>query len=223
MKSGPAGVQMPDELTPRPAPGCRGGQHRLPVLAAEKQSEAALDVARLEVLHDGRVLVLPPSEAGNTVVLAAEGYAIDGPLRDLRDEVLLETGPGRAFVAAYYREGPAAARWLRAHPAARGPVRALLAPLVLPSRVLLGRSGAGAALSVLLAGFFLFRRRALRAQPKKMETSGRWFAAAAAILVVGVGAYITIDVGRTLRESSSPSVSVETMGQNQAALSAGVY
>lgn len=70
----------------------------------------------------------------------------------------------------------------------------------------------------------LFRRRTLRAQPKsETETSGRWFAAAAAILVVGVGAYITIDVGRTLRESSSPTIGVETMGQNQAALSAGVY
>ena len=42
-------------------------------------------VERMRRAFDGRVLVLPPSEAGNTVVLAAEGDAIDEPLRDLRD------------------------------------------------------------------------------------------------------------------------------------------
>ena len=42
-------------------------------------------VERMRRAFEGRVLVLPPSEAGNTVALAATGDTIDEPLHDLRE------------------------------------------------------------------------------------------------------------------------------------------
>ena len=46
---------------------------------------AGASVERMRRAFDGRVLVLPPSEAGNTVVLAAVGDMIDESLHDLRE------------------------------------------------------------------------------------------------------------------------------------------
>ncbi|MBI4614490.1 MAG: S8 family serine peptidase [Planctomycetes bacterium] len=83
-------------------------------------------------------------------------------LRDFRDEVLLSTAPGAAFVRFYYEEGPAAAGWLDSHPAAKGPVRVALAPAVLAARILLGRAPIEALLLSLFAGLVLFRRRVAR-------------------------------------------------------------
>lgn len=83
-------------------------------------------------------------------------------LRALRDEYLLEHAPGRAFVAAYYRHAPPLARWIEEREWARAATRALLAPPVAVSRLLLAwdrstRLLAGAALLGL--AFWLLRRR----------------------------------------------------------------
>lgn len=51
-------------------------------------------------------------------------------LRDFRDVELLPNGPGRAFVAWYYRNSPPWADWIRVHPTARALVRAALLPLI---------------------------------------------------------------------------------------------
>lgn len=51
-------------------------------------------------------------------------------LRAFRDRFLLTNGPGRAFVAWYYRWSPPRAAWIARHDAARAVVRVLLLPLL---------------------------------------------------------------------------------------------
>jgi hypothetical protein len=51
-------------------------------------------------------------------------------LRDFRDRVLLTNGPGRAFVAWYYRYGPYGAAFINDHPWSKPFVRLLLLPLL---------------------------------------------------------------------------------------------
>lgn len=51
-------------------------------------------------------------------------------LRRFRDRCLLTNAPGRAFVSWYYRNGPAGARFITAHPWLKPPVRLALLPLV---------------------------------------------------------------------------------------------
>ncbi len=80
-------------------------------------------------------------------------------LRAFRDRELETNAPGRAFVAAYYEHGPAAAAWLREHPSARGPVRFALSLLVLLASILLGRAPLEALALVGLVAFALARRR----------------------------------------------------------------
>lgn len=50
-------------------------------------------------------------------------------LREFRDQVLLRSAPGQAFVEAYYRWSPAAAEWLMEHPVFRFPVLLALVPV----------------------------------------------------------------------------------------------
>jgi hypothetical protein len=57
-----------------------------------------------------------------------------GALRRLRDRQLANNLFGRAFVAAYYRLGPALADVVREHASLRAAARALLAPLVALAR-----------------------------------------------------------------------------------------
>lgn len=52
-------------------------------------------------------------------------------LRQFRDEVLLRSTPGTAFVEWYYGWSPSAAEWLIHHPVARVPVLMFLAPIQL--------------------------------------------------------------------------------------------
>ena len=70
---------------------------------------------------------------GCFIATAAFGYYDAGavlPLRQFRDQYLLVNTAGRSFVRWYYREGPAAARWLRNHPGFKPLVRAALVPLI---------------------------------------------------------------------------------------------
>jgi hypothetical protein len=84
-------------------------------------------------------------------------------LRDFRDRVLLRSTPGAAFVRAYYRWSPAAARWLAAQPTARAAVRVGLTPIAWVAGAEARHPGAASiplllTLSVVLA-LALWRRR----------------------------------------------------------------
>jgi spermidine synthase len=61
----------------------------------DRRRGVAPSVERMHAAFDGRVLVLPPCEAGNTVALAAAGDAIEesfGELRDAAEALKTETG-----------------------------------------------------------------------------------------------------------------------------------
>ncbi len=80
-------------------------------------------------------IVNEPVSAGGGcfIATAAYGSAWDRPvriLRDFRDEVLLQSILGRAFVAVYYRVSPPLAALIKESDNARHAVRIFLAPLV---------------------------------------------------------------------------------------------
>lgn len=68
----------------------------------------APSVDRMRRAFDGRVLVLPPSEAGNTVAIAAVGERVDEALADLREAARrLRTATGLDLASALTRVGRA--------------------------------------------------------------------------------------------------------------------
>ncbi len=84
-------------------------------------------------------------------------------LRSFRDRYLLTNAPGRAFVAWYYRHGPAWAHSIEEHPWLKAPVRAALLPAILFAWLMLHPPVAAA---LVLAGAALLplqRRRSPRA------------------------------------------------------------
>ena len=79
-------------------------------------------------------------------------------LRAFRDDFLMRSPQGRAFVAFYYRHSPPLAAFIGEHEPLRGAVRALLAPVVFAVEQPFGAT-------MLLAGLLLglnLRRRATR-------------------------------------------------------------
>ncbi len=67
------------------------------------------------------------------IATAAYGSYLDphvAALRDFRDNHLLTNGPGRSFVALYYRWSPPLARLIADRPALRAAARSMLAPIV---------------------------------------------------------------------------------------------
>ncbi len=67
------------------------------------------------------------------IATAAYGSYLDphvAALRAFRDDYLLTNGPGRAFVALYYRFSPPMARLIAARPALRAAARFVLTPIV---------------------------------------------------------------------------------------------
>lgn len=79
-------------------------------------------------------------------------------LRAFRDDVLMTTAPGRAFVAFYYRHSPPVAEFISRHAGLRALTRAVLAPVVLAvSHPLACLLGLGLAI---LGGLNLRHRRA---------------------------------------------------------------
>jgi hypothetical protein len=86
---------------------------------------------------------LPNSRSGCFIATAAYGY-YSAPevqaLRDFRDQYLLTSRMGRAFVGWYYEHGPEAAAYLNAHPAYKPVVRAALMPAVGLSLFMTGTS-----------------------------------------------------------------------------------
>ncbi|MCB9729864.1 MAG: hypothetical protein H6744_15500 [Deltaproteobacteria bacterium] len=100
------------------------------------------------------------------VATAAYGSPMSGQLdllRAFRDQVLLRSVPGRAFVRQYYRWGRFAAFWIADRPVARAAVRVALVPLVwvafLTTRF--GVLGGFALMLMAAAGLVWTRRRIL--------------------------------------------------------------
>jgi len=112
---------------------------------------------------------LPNTGGGCFIATAAYGsYAAPEVqvLRNFRDRYLATTGTGRLIVAWYYRNSPAAADLLNAHPAFRPAVRAMLLPIVVMSGLLVNTPGLVAVGVFVLPGsltvFWLMRKRTFR-------------------------------------------------------------
>lgn len=99
-----------------------------------------------------------------TAAFGADWVAEVQALRDFRDRYLMTNRAGRAFVALYYRHGPAAARAIEPHESLKAVVRGLLAPLVAVALVLSGMSAATAALLAMLFSVLIVIRRRLQAR-----------------------------------------------------------
>lgn len=102
------------------------------------------------------------------IATAAWGSWLDphvASLRDFRDEVLMQSAPGRAFVAFYYRHSPPVAEFISRHESLRAATRALLAPLVFAIERPAAAGGLGLGLIGLLLGLNLRRRGARRLPP----------------------------------------------------------
>ena len=108
-----------------------------------------------------------PDKGGCFIATAAYGadwYAEVQTLRDFRDVYLLRNAAGRSFVAHYYESSPAVADYIRAHPAWKPFVRALLTPLVVVALFLLG-SGVAAKISIAVLVMALVAVRWRRRRP----------------------------------------------------------
>lgn len=102
------------------------------------------------------------------IATAAWGSWLDphvATLRDFRDGVLMQSAPGRAFVAFYYRHSPPVAAFISRHESLRAATRALLAPLVFAIERPAAAGGLGLGLIAILLGLNLRRRVARRVLP----------------------------------------------------------
>jgi hypothetical protein len=129
-----------------------------------------------EVYEVEDALAPAPSAGGGGgrcfIATAAFGSSLDPHvvlLREVRDRFLLTNGPGRQFVALYYRFSPGAAAVIARHETARAMVRWALMPVVGVSWVLL-RTGVVPTASILLllvaAGTLLTVNRRRRGAPR---------------------------------------------------------
>jgi hypothetical protein len=141
--------------------------------AETSQSVGPVQVSGISnLLSDFPESVTPfPNLKGEGCFIATAAYGFySAPqvqaLRDFRDRYLLSCGPGRAFVAWYYRYGPQGAHFINAHPWLKAPVRVLLFPLVCGAQLLRYLPG-GVAVALLvcaaLASGLLVQRKKLLA------------------------------------------------------------
>jgi hypothetical protein len=106
--------------------------------------------------------VPPPSSGGKSgcfIATAAYGSYLDPQvmvLRHFRDDVLLQSGPGTAFVKFYYQHSPPIADFIRQHESLRLLTRWALTPLIFSVKYPL------AAGALLFFGLFVLIRRQLR-------------------------------------------------------------
>ena len=92
-------------------------------------------------------------------------------LRQFRDRYLMTHAAGRAFVAWYYRYGPAGANFINAHPWLKPPVRLALLPLIAAASFLvyLPPLAKLATMMILILAIFLYRviRQVQRKMPNQ--------------------------------------------------------
>ncbi len=79
-------------------------------------------------------------------------------LRDLRDQVFLNSAAGSAFVDTYYAFSPAIAQFVADSPVLASIIRVALVPVVVVSRVVLALPMLSAALALLFSGWIVARR-----------------------------------------------------------------
>lgn len=114
----------------------------------------------------------PKPQAGSSgcfIATAAFGSPLAGQveiLRQFRDRYLLTNYPGQKFVAWYYRNGPAAANYIKDKPLVKTAIRAALYPLIGFSFLLI--SGY---LPFVLAGLLLTALLFFRFRPKKLKAT----------------------------------------------------
>ena len=114
--------------------------------ATAMQVGAAIEGTQSNILTAMPSLVDPvPNLADDGCFVATAAFGADWVaevrlLRDFRDRYLLTNGPGRAFVAWYYRNGPQAAQYLKQHAVFKPLVRAALMPFVIVAAFMLGSS-----------------------------------------------------------------------------------
>ena len=100
------------------------------------------DAAQITIQLAGNVVASTPPDTGGTttssprcfIATAAYGSYLEPhvvALRTFRDQHLLTNGPGRAFVAGYYRCSPPVAAFIARHDSLRTVTRGLLTPIVL--------------------------------------------------------------------------------------------
>jgi len=113
-----------------------GGQisNSAAVTAADAPFEVSGATESAVAVDDAFQDALDAADDGNCfIATAAYGSYLEPEvieLRRFRDEFLLTNGPGRAFVAWYYRHSPPLAAAIRRHEAYRFGVRVLLSPVV---------------------------------------------------------------------------------------------
>jgi hypothetical protein len=151
-------------------PAVHRGSRRFDVVLADPSARAGIDP------EGRRVTVTIRSDDGGDdgkcrgfcdcfIATAAWGSWMDPhvvALRDFRDEVLMRSAWGRAFVGFYYRHSPPVAAFIGRHEGLRAATRAALAPVVFA----IERPAAASGLAVL--GFLLLlnlRRRVGRIRP----------------------------------------------------------
>jgi C1A family cysteine protease len=115
----------------------------------------------------------PKPEAGGSttcfIATAAFGSPLAGQveiLRQFRDRYLLTNYPGQKFVAWYYRNGPAAANFIKDKPLVKAATRVALYPLIGFSLLLISGYLPFVIAGLLLATLLLFRFR-----PKKLNAA----------------------------------------------------
>ncbi|MFT7581629.1 MAG: hypothetical protein ACI9MR_003307 [Myxococcota bacterium] len=104
-----------------------------------------------------------PDEGGYCfIATAAYGTSMAGELntlRSFRDNVLMESAAGRAFVGAYYRWGRFAAAWIADKPVLKVVTRVLLVPLVWLAKLMLWLTPLGALMLLMLGALGVWRLR----------------------------------------------------------------
>lgn len=125
-------VQLVDD------PNTRRGRRSFDVVLADPSAGAGIDPEARRV-----TITIVEDEGGKDddcrglcdcfIATAAWGSWMDPhvrSLRDFRDEVLMSSAPGRAFIAFYYRHSPPVAALIGRHESLRAATRAALAPVV---------------------------------------------------------------------------------------------
>jgi N-acetylneuraminic acid mutarotase len=131
-------------------------------------TNATLTIGGIPAIFNVTTQAAPASSGGGCfIATAAFGSPLAGQveiLRQFRDRYLLTNNFGRKFVAWYYRNGPAAASYIKDKPLAKAAVRVALYPLIGFSFLLISGHLPFVIVGLLLSALLFFRFR-----PKKLS------------------------------------------------------